>query len=138
MLAGIVVYVPAVADHPATGGIARGSAIVGRPEPGGKNVRIYFEGGVHGQAGMGTLAGRAVYACGRLLQEYPTTASRLVPRDALIAVGTFEPSTSEIASLEISRPRPLPSGWRLQTSILPSSATSVQLANGNVAPDGES
>jgi hypothetical protein len=91
----IVVYVAAV-DHPAVSGIAAGSAIVGRPEPGADDVRIYFEGGVFGQAGMRTLADRAVYACGRLLEGYPTSAARLVPGDALVVVGTFDPVTSRI------------------------------------------
>lgn len=96
MSPGIVVYVPAAPDHPATSEIARGSAILGRPEPGGDDVRIYFEGAVHGQTEMQTFADRAVYACGRLVQRYPTIAARLVPRDALIAVGTFEQSIGEV------------------------------------------
>ena len=45
---------------------------------------------------MRTFADRAVYACGRMVDSYPTAAAMLVPRDALVAVGTFDPSTSEI------------------------------------------
>jgi hypothetical protein len=84
-----VVYVPA-GGHPATQGIARGSAIVGLPNPGSDEVRIYFEGAIYGQSDMRTLADRVVHAFGRMLEDAPTTATRLVPRDALVAVGTFE------------------------------------------------
>ncbi|MBS1675798.1 MAG: hypothetical protein JST08_00285 [Actinobacteria bacterium] len=91
----IVVYVPA-GGHPATVGIARGSAIVGRPVRGGAEVRIYFEGGVYGQVNMTTLADRARHAFGRLAEDYPTTACRTVPREALVAVGTFEPRAGRI------------------------------------------
>jgi len=43
-----------------------------------------------------TLADRAVYACGRMVDDYPTAAAMSVPRNALVPVGTFDPSTSEI------------------------------------------
>jgi hypothetical protein len=91
----VVVYVPA-AGHRATAGIARGSAIVGRPDARREDVRIYFEGAVYEQSEMRTLADRAVYACGRMVDGYPTTAAMSVPREALVAVGTFDPTTSEI------------------------------------------
>jgi hypothetical protein len=92
----VVVYVPA-AGHRATAAIARGSAIVGCPDAGREEVRIYYEGAAYGQSGMRTLADRAVYACGRMLSSYPTTAAMSVPREALVAVGTFDPATREIA-----------------------------------------
>lgn len=95
MVREIALYVPA-AEHRATSGIAPGSAIVGRPEPGAEDVQIYYEGGVHGQSEMRTLADRAVYACGRLIEDYPTVATRLVPRVALVTVGTFNPGASRI------------------------------------------
>ena len=91
----IVVYVP-VAGHPAAAGIARGAAIVGRPDPGREKVRIYYEGAIYRQSEMRTLADRAVYACGRMEDNYPTTAAMSVPREALVAVGIFGPSASEI------------------------------------------
>jgi hypothetical protein len=91
----IVVYVPA-GGHPATQGIARGSAIVGRPRPGAEDVKIYFEGATQGQSGMRTLADRALHAYGRLAEEASTTATRVVPRDALVVVGTFEPGPGRI------------------------------------------
>lgn len=86
----VVVYVPA-AGHRATAGIARGSAIVGRPDARRGEVRIYYEGAIHGQSEMRTLADRAVYACGRMVDNYPTAAAMSVPREALVAVGTFDP-----------------------------------------------
>lgn len=39
---------------------------------------------------MRTLADRAAHAAGRMLEGYATSASRIVPRDALVAVGTFD------------------------------------------------
>jgi hypothetical protein len=45
---------------------------------------------------MRTLADRAVYACGRMVDEYPTAAAMSVPRDALVVVGTFDPDSGEI------------------------------------------
>lgn len=91
----IVVYVPA-GGQPATAGIARGSAIVGLPEPGSEEVRVYFEGALYGQAGMVTLADRAGHACGRLRERYPTVAKRVVPRSALIVVGTFDEAAGRL------------------------------------------
>lgn len=91
----IVVYVPA-GGHPATDGIARGSAIVGLAEPGAEEVRIYFEGALFDQVNMVTLADRAVHAFGRLRERYPTLARRMVPREALVAVGTFDEAGGRI------------------------------------------
>lgn len=94
-MAEIVVYLPAP-GHPATEEIRPGSAIVGRPEPGSDAVRIYYEGALYGQVNMRTLADRAVHACGRLQQDYPTTAAKVVARDALTVVGTFDPRAGRI------------------------------------------
>jgi hypothetical protein len=91
----IVVYVPA-GGHPATTDIARGSAILGQPEIGTDQVRVHFEGGIYGQVGMRTLGDRALHAFGRLAEDYPTTACRLVPREALVVVGTLDPRGSRI------------------------------------------
>lgn len=91
----IVVYVP-TGGHPATEGIARGSAIVGQPYPDENEVRINFEGAIYGQVGMATLADRAVCAWGRLIMRYPSAAARTVPRDALTAVGTLDPGAGRI------------------------------------------
>lgn len=91
----IVVYIP-TGGHPATAGIARGSAIVGRPESGGELVRIYFEGALYGQVGMRTLADRARHAHGRFVERCPTSACRVVAREALVVVGTFEPRAGRI------------------------------------------
>jgi hypothetical protein len=52
----VVVYVP-VAGHRATANIARGAAIVvGRPDAGTEEVRIYYEGAIYEQSEMRTLA----------------------------------------------------------------------------------
>ncbi len=84
----IVLYVPS-GGYPATADIARGSAIVGEPRAGAE-VEVYFEGAIFGQENMRTLADRATHAAGRMLERYATTAARVVPRDALLAVGTFD------------------------------------------------
>jgi hypothetical protein len=94
-MAEIVVYLPAP-GHPATEEIQSGSAIVGRPEPGADTVRVYYEGAFFGQVNMRTLADRAVHACGRLQHDYPTVAAKVVPRDALTVVGTFDPRSGRI------------------------------------------
>jgi len=91
----IVIYVPS-GGHPVSAGIAPGSAIVGQPYPDEDEVRIYFEGALHGQVGMATLADRAVCAWGRLITRYPTTATRVVPREAITAVGTLDPVAGRI------------------------------------------
>lgn len=85
----IVLYVPR-GGYQATAGIARGSAIVGEPRAGAAEVEVHFEGAIFGQENMRTLADRATHAAGRMLEHYATTAARIVPRDALLAVGTFD------------------------------------------------
>lgn len=82
-----VVFVPA-GDHPATSSIAPGSGIVGRPDGSGL-TEIYFEGRLYGQIEMSSLADRVFHAYGRMVEDYPTSAKAVVPRDALVAVGIF-------------------------------------------------
>ena len=89
MVREIVLYVLA-GGHRATADIARGSAIVGEPRSGAEEVKPYFEGAVFGQENMRTLAERAKHAAARMLERYPTAAARVVPRVALLAVGTFD------------------------------------------------
>jgi hypothetical protein len=84
----IVLYVPH-GGYSATVDIARGSAIVGEHRAGAE-VEVYFEGAIYGQENMRTLADRATHAASRMLEGYTTSASRIVPRDALVAVGTFD------------------------------------------------
>lgn len=84
----IVLYVP-TGGYSSTADIARGSAIVGEPRTGAE-VEVYFEGAIFGQENMRTLADRATHAAGRMLERYATTAARIVPRDALLVVGTFD------------------------------------------------
>jgi hypothetical protein len=85
----IVLYVPS-GGFQATADIARGSAIVGEPRACAAEVEVYFEGAVFGQENMRTLADRATHAAGRMLEHYATTTVRIVLRDALLAVGTFD------------------------------------------------
>jgi hypothetical protein len=85
----IVLYVPA-GGHRATADIARGSAIVGEPRAGAEEVEVYFEGAVFGRENTRTLAERVKHAAARMLERYPTAAARAVPREALLAVGTFD------------------------------------------------
>jgi len=92
----IVVYIPDPEGHPLTAHIAAGSGIVGRPEPGGEDVEIYFEGNLFRAENIRTLADRANHASGRMPQTYPTTAKVTVPRDALVVVGTFDHHRGQI------------------------------------------
>jgi hypothetical protein len=85
----IVLYIPR-GGYPATADIAPGSAIVGEPQAGAAEIEVYFEGAIFGQENMRTLADRATHAAGRMLERYATSAARIVPRDALLAVGTFD------------------------------------------------
>jgi hypothetical protein len=48
-------------------------------------VEVYFEGAIFGQENMRTLADRATHAVGRMAERYATSATRIVPRDALTA-----------------------------------------------------
>ena len=89
MVREIVLYVP-VGGHRATADIARASAIVGEPRAGAEEVKVYFEGAVFGQVNMCTLAERAKHAAAQMLERCPTAAARVVPREALLAVGTFD------------------------------------------------
>lgn len=84
----IVVY-PTGGDS-ATADIARGSAIVGRPRISSERVTVYFEGAIYDQANVRTLADRATQAAGRMVERYPTVAKRVIPCDALTAVGTSD------------------------------------------------
>lgn len=85
----IVLYVPA-GGHRATACIARGSAIVGKPRAGSEDIEICVDEANFGPAGMRTLAERARYAAVQLLGCCPSAAGRVVPREALLVVGTFD------------------------------------------------
>jgi hypothetical protein len=85
----MVLYLPSGGD-PATADIVRGSAIVGRPRFGSEKVTVYFEGAIYDQENVRTLADRATQAAGRMIEHYPTVARRVVPCDALLAVGTYD------------------------------------------------
>lgn len=92
----IDVYVPNP-DHQGglqTSGIDPKSAIVGRrmvghdPE---SPVLIYYEGNRYGAANIVTFADRCMLAAGRLIDNAPTVATRLVHCDAVIRVAGYLP-----------------------------------------------
>ena len=89
-----VVFVP-TGEHPATGMIAPGSGIVGRPD-GRSLTEIWFEGGIYEQVNMTSLADRVANAYDRMASDYPTVAKMVVPRDALVVVGIFVPRDGRI------------------------------------------
>jgi hypothetical protein len=91
----IVVYLPNGGGR-ATTNIARGSAMVGQPTLGSERVTIYFEGAIYEQENVRTFADRANQAAGRMIQSYPTTAMRVLPRDVLMAVGIFDSMRGQI------------------------------------------
>lgn len=94
-----VVFVPGEGDA-STEGIRRGSGIVGVPVFGAESVVVYYEGATHGQTGMARLADRVLHAHGRLVDGYPTVARRVVPRTALVEVGTFDPGSGTVSPID--------------------------------------
>jgi hypothetical protein len=79
---------PAAIRPPLTSSAVRRSSA--SPRISTAEVTIYFEGAIFGQENMRTLADRARNAAGRMVEQYPTTAMRVVPRDASAVVGTFD------------------------------------------------
>ena len=112
----LVLYVPR-GGHPSTDDIARGSAIEGEPRAGAAEVEVYFEGALFGQENMRALADRATHAAGRMLERYATTAVRIVPCDALVAVGTFDLTRGASGSPAPIRSGPSQIGWARRDSI---------------------
>jgi hypothetical protein len=90
----VAMYIP-VTGHPAMEGIANGSAIVGRPAGRG-DLRIYFQDDPHGAVNLATFAQRALVAYERLIDRAPTHMTRVVPRDALLVVGTYSGSRRQV------------------------------------------
>lgn len=91
-----VVYVPAQGSR-VVDDIARGSAIVGRPDLRRRYVRIYFEGAIYNHENLGAFVARVRSAYGRLAVSYPTRATRVVVREALVPVGTFDADRGTVA-----------------------------------------
>ncbi|GHP00727.1 hypothetical protein KSF_107740 [Reticulibacter mediterranei] len=85
----LALFVPAQHEKWMTAHIAPCSAIVGKADDGEEEVTIYYEGNLHGYAGVVTYADRAKKAADRLLADYPTSAFAAVPRSALLQVGWF-------------------------------------------------
>jgi hypothetical protein len=88
-----IVYVPA-GDDPAVTSIPAGAGIVGEPVGDG-DVTIYFE--VAGAVNTRTFAQRVRIAYERMTDRAQTTKARLVPRDALVPVGTYSPTRLEVS-----------------------------------------
>ncbi len=83
------VYVPVGEDFM---GIAPGSAIVGSELDGGQ-IRIDYEGGIHGQLGFESFDRRAMQAAGRHVDNYPTSARMVVRAAELQVIGTYDTDT---------------------------------------------
>jgi hypothetical protein len=151
----IVVYLPA---SRATADIVRGSAVVGQPRPLADEVKIYFEGSIYGAPqNVRTLADRARHAAGRMVEEYPTAAMRVVPRDALVAVGTFDlrsgrimltgPQSERAVADWLGMPQLDPTELRptgVGRPVVPSAVAAIEpgllrdlMERGGVRPDGD-
>jgi hypothetical protein len=91
----IVLYVPA--GGRATERIPRGAAIVGEPRLGSAEVEVYFESARSPRRGMRTLADRALWASGRMLERAVFGGCLLVPPAALVVVGTVNFAEGGIA-----------------------------------------
>lgn len=85
----LTVYIPMGEDFM---GIAPGSAIVGSELTDGQ-IRIDYEGGLHGQIGFESFDRRAMQAAGRHVRHYPTSARIVVPAKDLQAIGTYDTDT---------------------------------------------
>jgi hypothetical protein len=94
-----VVFVPR-ADDVASELIPPGSGIVGAPTAGAERVVVYYQAAVRGSAQMRRFAGRAFHAQARLVERVSTVARLLLPRTALIEVGTFDPQTRTVAAID--------------------------------------
>jgi hypothetical protein len=90
-----VLYVP-VGCHSLANSIPRGAAIVGDPAlPGDKRVTVYFVDDVEPNAGMLTLADRALCGIGRMMRKAPENCL-ILPRETLLVVGTVDGSDDRI------------------------------------------
>jgi hypothetical protein len=92
----IDVYIPnpGPAGSESALGIDAKSGIVGRriePDDPESPVLIYFEGNRFDYANVVTFADRCMVAAGRLTQDAPTIAKRVVNHDAVIRVGSYLP-----------------------------------------------
>ncbi len=98
----LTIYVPVDDARMVGNGIAPGSGIVGIPV-GDDLVMICYEGWVHGamQYADRDVNGRweagVQHAADRLVTAYPTVARAYVPPDRLRPIGTYNPTTNNIA-----------------------------------------
>lgn len=84
----LTVYVPAPAA-PIRYTIAARSGIVGTPM-GDSQVRIDYEGNIHGASSIVTFADRVAIAAGRHTTNYPTIARMWTDRAYLVPVGQWD------------------------------------------------
>jgi hypothetical protein len=91
----IVLYVPA--GGRSTAKIPRGSAIVGEPRFGAREVEVYFESAAPERRGLRTLADRALSASGRMLEHAVFGGCLLLPPKALTVVGILNFAEGSIA-----------------------------------------
>lgn len=84
----LTVYVPAP-TAPIRYTIATRSGIVGTPKDDGQ-VRIDYEGNLHGASNIVTFADRVAQAAGRHTTNYPTIARAWVPSTNLVPVGRWD------------------------------------------------
>jgi hypothetical protein len=82
------VYVPAP-GQPGVADIAAGSGVVGELAEDG-NLLIDYEGNLTGSPSLELYASRVLRAAARQAGRYPTRARRLVPPEAMIAVGEYD------------------------------------------------
>jgi hypothetical protein len=82
------VYVPAK-PNPLLDDIAPGSGIVGKLQDDGE-LLIDFEGNTIGAPSLERYANRVLKAAARQAESYPTRARRLVPAQALVAIGEYD------------------------------------------------
>jgi hypothetical protein len=82
--------------------VATGSAVVKsihHNEDDG-NVHVYFEGNVYGATNLHRFADKLQSATSRMLTRYPTVACKIVPKDDVIAIGTFDEVTGQFHVLD--------------------------------------
>jgi len=91
----IILYVPA--GGRSTAKIPRGSAIVGEPRFGAREVEVYFESAAPERRGLRTLADRALSASGRMLEHAVFGGCLLLPPKALTVVGILNFAEGSIA-----------------------------------------
>jgi hypothetical protein len=93
--------------------IDRGSGIVGKriveADPAESPLLVYYEGNRYGAENMRLYAERVYHAASRMQEDYPTVATSVVRRDALLHVGWWYPEHRrvEISGAQVPEGRAL-------------------------------